>query len=101
MAAGEVCMFPKLVVMVWVAVGVGAVQLDLRQQRIEIMHEMAVLHGRMDTHRRKTWDLQVRIASFTQPMVLRDAIARAQLLLQPDLPGAVPVPPSVARGDWP
>ncbi len=92
-------MFSKLVVILVAAVAIGAAQLDLRHQRLEAMHDMAQLHVGMDAARRQMWDLQVRIASHTQPDTLREAIARARLDLQPIDPTPVPSPPAVAHRD--
>ena len=61
----------------------AAALLGLRQQRLQMQHEMTRMHGRMDAARQQTWDLQVRIAEGTQPLVLQEALQRAGLELEP------------------
>lgn len=53
--------------------------LELRSQRLEMLHAMAVLHLDMDRHRRAAWDLQHRVSLATSPAALAAAIAAADL----------------------
>ena len=75
--------FAKLMTAVLVLVLAFAVVLGLRQQRLELMHEMSVLHQQMDADRKETWDLQTDIAARTQPQKLRDAAERVGLEFEP------------------
>ena len=75
--------FAKLTTAVVVLVLAFAVLLGLRQQRLELMHEMSVLHRQMDGDRKETWDLQTAIAARTQPQKLREAAERVGLELEP------------------
>ncbi len=87
-------MLAKMITVVVFAAAVGAVLLGLRQQRLQLMHEMARMHTQMNHSRQDTWDLQVKIAERTQPTELREAIARLNLELEP-------ITPSDPATSWP
>ncbi len=61
----------------------GTALLWFRQERLHIMHAVAVLHTQINHTRQGLWDLQVRIADLTGPRALGDAIARSSLDMQP------------------
>lgn len=86
-------MFAKLLTALVLAVLIGAAIFNLRQQRLELMHEITVLHRQMDRDRQATWDAQVRIASQTSPEALREALVRAGLTMEPAVaqPSASPL----------
>lgn len=90
-------MYPKLFVAIVFAVGIGAVLLGLRQQRLETMHDMVRMHREMDAVHQQTWDMQVRIANQLEPEMLREAVEQAQLTLEPVAPPAMAVPVPVRR----
>lgn len=73
-----------------------AVLLGLRQQRLELMHEMSVLHRQMDADRKQTWDLQTRIAENARPEAIRLAAERVGLDLRSAV-AAWPVPADAAN----
>lgn len=79
-------MLPKLIAVVVFATAVAAVLLGLRQQRLEMMNEMARMHGEINTSRQDVWDLQVKIAERMEPEALNAAIARVGLQLEPITP---------------
>ena len=76
-------MFTKLLTALVIAVVIGACIFNLRQQRLELMHEVTDLHRQMNRDRQATWDTQVRIAERTQPEVLREALVRAGMEMEP------------------
>ena len=76
-------MFAKLLTALVFAVLIGACLFNLRQQRLELMHEVTDLHRQMNRDRQATWDTQVRIAERTGPQALRDALARTGLEMEP------------------
>ena len=76
-------MFAKLLTALVLAVLVGVAIFNLRQQRLELMHEITVLHRQMNRDRQTTWDSQVRIASQTSPQALHEALARTGLTMEP------------------
>ncbi len=87
-------MFAKLLTALVLAVLIGTAIFNLRQQRLELMHEITVLHRQMNRDRQATWDAQVRIASQTSPKVLQEALARAGLTMEPALTQHEPGPAS-------
>jgi cell division protein FtsL len=76
-------MFAKLFSALVLAVLIGSAVFTLRQQRLELMHEITSLHRQMNRDRQATWDSQVRIADHTTPKALRDAITRTGLDMEP------------------
>lgn len=76
-------MFAKLLTALVLAVVIGSAVFSLRQQRLELMHEITGLHRQMNRDRQATWDMQVRIAGRTRPEALRDAISRAGIEMEP------------------
>ncbi len=85
--------------------------LGLRRERLEIMHEMAVLHSHIDRQRQEVWSSQTRAAEITSPRRLRRSVEDGNIRLQPVDAGGVldddtltdvdellePVSPSQAR----
>lgn len=84
-------MFAKLAIAILVATAIGAGLLGLRQQRVQTVNRMAMLHSQMNRTRQSMWDTQVRIAEFANPARLREAMARAGVAVEP-LFSPVPVP---------
>jgi cell division protein FtsL len=76
-------MFAKLLTALVFTVVIGACIFNLRQQRLELMHEVTGLHRQMNRDRQATWDKQVRIAELTQPETLRQALQRAGMEMEP------------------
>jgi len=76
-------MFAKLLMALVLAVLIGSAVFSMRQQRLELMHEVTALHRQMNRDRQATWDTQVRIAGRTSPKALHDAIARSGLDMEP------------------
>ena len=81
-------MFSRALAILVFATAIGIGLLALRQQRLTMMHEMALTHAQMNQSRQKMWDLQVRIADKVEPPKLAKAIQRAKLQLEPAAPGA-------------
>jgi hypothetical protein len=81
-------MFIKCLAVIVFIVGIAVALLGMRQGRLAGMHEMTRLHARMNRSRQAMWDLQLRVASKTQPAQLAKALERAKLHLEPATPGA-------------
>ena len=90
-------MFPKVLLAIVAAAAVGAGVLALRQQRLALRHEMALLHREMDQARRETWRLQAGIAERASPEAIRVAVERHGLELEPILPGDIVRPNDPSR----
>ncbi len=76
-------MFAKLMVLIIAGTATAAALLWLRQQRVELAHEITTAHQQIDATRQATWDLQVKVAAFVEPNSLNQALARAELDLEP------------------
>ncbi len=76
-------MFAKLLTALVLLVVIGSAVFSLRQQRLELMHQITDLHRQMNRDRQATWGLQVRIAESTQPDALHDALTRTGLEMEP------------------
>ena len=93
-------MMLRLVMVVVAAAAIGAVVLGLRQQRLQLMHEITKMHGQMNRQRHDIWDLQIRIADRLEPERLRHAVAGADLDVEPITPSSPPGEPvAVADAD--
>lgn len=82
-------MFTRLLFLILTFALIGAVLLDLRQRRIDAMHDMALLHKNMRQQREALWQNQFHIAERVRPDELTDAIERAGLDLEPINPAEV------------
>lgn len=76
-------MFAKLFTALVCVTVIGAAILNMRQQRLELMHEITGLQRQMNRDRQATWDSQVRIAEKTQPEALEQALERSGLAMEP------------------
>ncbi len=83
-------MFTKLLTALVISVVIGASIFNLRQQRLELMHDVTDLQRQMNRDRQETWDTQVRIALRTQPDVLEDALVRAGMTMEPAVAQSIP-----------
>lgn len=86
-------MFTRLLLLILAFALIGAVLLDLRQRRIDAMHDMALLHKQMRETREDLWQNQYHIAERVRPDALHDAIERVGLELEP-------INPAEAKEDW-
>jgi len=75
--------FPVMIALVLFAILLGMSLFVLRQQRLHLMNQVAVVYGQIQRSRQELWDLQVRIAEQAQPQKLREAIWRTRLDLEP------------------
>ena len=82
--------FWKLLVITVGVVVIGAALLELRVQRQQLHHQLALLHMEIDRARQHTWDAQVRIAQHSAPATLRETLERAGLDLEPTAPPSPP-----------
>jgi hypothetical protein len=79
-------MFWKLIVVIIVAAAVGAGLLALRQQRFELAHDLVKTQVKIDQSKWTISTLHARLAGRLEEHSLEDAIARAQLQLEPIVP---------------
>lgn len=91
-------MYARVLVLIVVFTAIAVAMLALRQQRYETMHEMAVLHQKLNDNRQDLWHWQSRIAERMEPGALREALDRAGLKLEPVV-GAKPATAVVRLND--
>jgi hypothetical protein len=60
--------------------------LQLRQQRMELLHQCSTLHSEMEEIQLKLWNQQLRIASSTAPLAIRQTMQNYELTLVPSNP---------------
>lgn len=75
-------MYSKLIFLVVAACVVGLWLLSMRQQRLELMHEMTDLYRRTHTARQGMWALQSRASTHLTPDSLHAAVERSRLYLE-------------------
>ena len=79
-------MYSKILVVMLLAMAAAGGLLTLRQRRIEISHDVAVLHDQIHESRYALWDVQTSIAEQMNPQSMQASIVRAQLELEPIVP---------------
>lgn len=60
-------MFAKLLVIILAVGGAACALLVVRQQRVELAHDVARTHNRLLQHERALWDLRAEIAARVKP----------------------------------
>jgi hypothetical protein len=88
-------MFAKFTAVIVTAILAAAALLALRQQRFQVGHQMVETTRQIDQARRELWDVQTRLAARVDPRALNQAIAQAQIKLEPLVPldTGKPTPP--------
>jgi len=79
-------------------IAIGAGLLGMRQYRLNLKNDMTDLHQRMNAARKAIWDRQVRVTKQTRPGALREAIAQAELELEPVTPATQPAEAAASGG---
>lgn len=64
-------MFAKALVIILTLGATGCALLVIRQQRIDTVHEMSVIHQRLLGHERTLWELRSEIAKRCRPSQVR------------------------------
>lgn len=75
-------MFLKCVLTILALTGISAGLLELRHEKLEMIHQMASMHREVEGQRRSMWDAQARIAQLVQPSRLEQVIASQRLALE-------------------
>jgi cell division protein FtsL len=60
--------------------------IQLRQQRLELNHQISQLHNQIESRQARLWSQQLQIANLTAPPALKATIARQDLHLSPLAP---------------
>ena len=72
-------MFGKIVFIILALGATACALLVIRQQRIELAHEMSQVHQRLIEHEQTEWRMRSEIASRTRPDHIREAIERTEV----------------------
>lgn len=64
-------MFAKLLVIILSIGAAACALLVVRQQRVELVHDVAMTHNRLLQHERALWDLRAEIAARVKPSDVR------------------------------
>ena len=81
-------MVAKLIAVILAVGAAGIMMLDLRQQRLQTMHDIAMVQRRMAEHDRELFRVRTRIAAAVVPQQVEQLAAR----LGPTTPINVPLP---------
>ena len=76
----------KLIVCLICALGIAAVLLQLRQQRLELSYQGSKLHHEVKQAQIKLWNQQLQIATDTAPSAIRQTVKQYDLTLVPSKP---------------
>ncbi len=71
-------MFAKGILILVTAGVVALALLSIRQQRLDVAHEMSVVHERMLEHRRALWDMEREIAERVRPERVREQLGEVE-----------------------
>jgi cell division protein FtsL len=82
----------KLLISLVCGLVLGALMLQLRQQRLELNHEVNLLHGRIEAQQARLWNQQLQIAIYTAPNAISKTVGSHALKMVPRSP--LPAGPS-------
>jgi cell division protein FtsL len=61
--------------------GIAICLVQLRQQRLELNHQISQLHNEVESRQAKLWNQQLQIANITAPPALQASIGKQDLKL--------------------
>lgn len=76
----------KLLLCIVCSTALAIAVLELRQQKMELLHQCSTLHSEMEEMQLKLWNQQLQIASSTAPMTIRQTVQNYELTLVPSNP---------------
>ena len=76
----------KLLICIACSAVLGAVMLQLRQQRLEMNFQTNRLHNRIEQSQSKLWNQQLQIAVYTAPNAISRTVGEKDLKLVPQSP---------------
>lgn len=77
----------KLLLCLLCSVALAVTVLQLRQQKLELLHQCSRLHAQMKELQIELWNQQLRIATATAPMAIRQTVEHYDLTLVPSNAG--------------
>jgi cell division protein FtsL len=76
----------KLLICLAASLVLGALVLQLRQQKLDLNNEVSRLHRQIEDRQSDLWNQQVQIAIYTAPNAIRNTIDSQNLKLVPQMP---------------
>jgi cell division protein FtsL len=76
----------KLLICLVASLVLGALVLQLRQQKLDLNNEVSRLHRQIEDRQAALWNQQVQIAIYTAPNAIRNTIDSQNLKLVPQMP---------------
>ena len=76
----------KLLLCIFFTALLGAVMLELRQQRLELNFQTNRLHKDIDQSQSKLWNQQLQIAVYTAPNAISETVGKRDLKMVPQTP---------------
>jgi hypothetical protein len=73
----------KLLLCIICSTAMAVAVLQLRQQRMELLHQCSNLHGELEEIQIKLWNQQLQVASSTAPMAIRQTVKNYEMTLVP------------------
>ncbi len=73
----------KLLLCIVCGMAMAIAVLQLRQQKMELLHQCSSLHGEVEEIQLKLWNQQLQIASTTAPLAIRQTMQSYKLSLVP------------------
>jgi hypothetical protein len=73
----------KLLLCIVCGTAMAIAVLQLRQQKVELLHQCSALHSEMEEIQLKLWNQQLQIASSTAPLAIRQTMQSYKLTLVP------------------
>lgn len=78
----------KLLICIFAGLLIGAVLLNLRQQRLELNYQTNKLHDEIEKCQAKLWQQQLQVAVYTAPNAISKTVGEQDLKMVPQTPQA-------------
>ena len=76
----------KMLVCLLSALGLAAMTLQLRQQKLELTYKISQLHRQIESSQARLWNQQLQIAMYTAPNAIEHTVNNHDLKLVPRAP---------------
>jgi cell division protein FtsL len=76
----------KLLICIFFCAVLGAIMLELRQQRLELNFQANRLHTQIESSQSKLWNQQLQIAVYTAPNAISKTVGERDLKMVPQTP---------------
>jgi cell division protein FtsL len=76
----------KLLLCIFCCAILGALLLQLRQQRLELNFQTNRLHNQIEQSQAKLWNQQLQIAVYTAPNAISETVGKRELKMVPQTP---------------